>query len=578
MKRQGIVRSSFAALSRMFHFLRPWSFPYFIGMTVWASQDFVGNLVFSIFNKLLISAVEENGGMSEALYAVGTFLLIQLGFILLFSAGCYLMFHAKGKWQMAIEGTLLARMMRAEAAVHTGGDASLFSSDVDNAMNAATFQTGHLLMAILPLIGGSVMMILLDVRLWLICIAGGLAFMGADLFFAKPVREIGERVQAETASANRMLTDVIAGGLTVRLFGLADRKTGEYANLLERIRLQGMRKTRINCAQSGLNTWRNWIIQAGVLGVGCVYVAKGEYKLSDLMMIEPMIGQLLYKLTLIVDAFVWMQPGVASARRIADALDRPQEDIRSMGQRIGPEGDAALEVKDVSFTYPGRNVHVLDRVNLTVKRGEVVALVGQSGSGKTTLFRLLLGMLSPDSGTVSQWDVDCRSASLASWRSCMAYVAQDTALFDGTLRDNIAFGRSGATDEEIRTAARRANAEDFISEFPLGMDTPAGLLGGRISGGQRQRIAIARAFLRDAPILLLDEATSSLDTESEGEVQKAISSLMKGRSVLVCAHRLSTIVNADRIVVLENGRVVEEGRHDELLAAQGAYYRLWNAK
>lgn len=528
--------------------------------------------------QLLISAVEKNGSMSEAFYAVGMFLLIELGYILLFSAGCYLMFYAKGKWLMAMERTLLARLMRSVTVTHTGDDASLFSSDVDNAMNAATFQTGHLLMAIFPLIGGSIMVILLDFRLWLICVGGGSFFMGIDLFFARPVRDIGERVQADTASANRMLTDIIVGGLTVRLFGLADRRTVEYSNILDRIRFQGMRKTRINCAQSGLDTWRNWIIQVGVLGIGCFYVAKGEYQLSDLMMIQPMIGQLLYKLTLIVNAFVWMQPGVASARRIAHGLDRDQEGTRPNGQTIVPEGDVALDVRNVSFTYAGRDVRVLDQVNLSIGRGEVVALVGQSGSGKTTLFRLLLGMLSPDSGSISQWGVDCRNASLASWRSQMAYVAQDTPLFDGTLRDNIAFGRPGTTDEEIRAAARQANAEEFIAGFSLGIDTPAGLLGGRVSGGQRQRIAIARAFLRDAPILLLDEATSSLDAESESEVQKAIGGLMKGRSVLVCAHRLSTIVNSDRIVVLENGTVVEEGRHDELLAMQGAYYRLWHAE
>ena len=516
--------------------------------------------------------------MADALGAVGSFLLMQLIYFVIFCAGCYIAFHAMGKWQMALEGTLLARLLRSVEAAYTGDDISLFTNDADNAMNAAGFQVGHLLMALFPLIGGSIMIIAVDIRLWLFCIVGGLFFMCADIFFAKPVKDIGEQVQADTANANGKLTDIVTGAQTVKLFGLSDQKIKEYAKPLERIRTQGMRRIRIICVQTGLNNWRHFIIEAGILGVGCLFVARGEYQLSDLMMLQPMLGQMLYKLTLIVYAFVWMQPGIASAMRIEHALDRPQEDMRLEGRLIAPAGDVALELKDVVFHYPDREERALDGINIKVGRGEVVALVGASGSGKTTIFRLLMGMLAPDSGTVRQWGIDCQAASLASWRSNMAYVAQEATLFDATLGENIAFGRLGAAADSIRTAAQNADAGEFIAALPGGMDTPAGLLGGRISGGQRQRVAIARAFLRDAPVLLLDEATSSLDAESEVEVQKTIDNLLDGRSVLVCAHRLSTIVNADKIIVLDKGRIVETGRHDELLAARGAYYELWKKR
>lgn len=268
-----------------------------------------------------------------------------------------------------------------------------------------------------------------------------------------------------------------------------------------------------------------------------------------------------------------VQPGLAAAERVFEVLDTPIE--------IADERDAEpvsgfrdrIRFESVGFEYsPGEPV--LREVNFEMRTGEVVALVGPSGAGKSTLADLLPRFHDPTSGRVTLDGRDIRSLRLADLRDLMGIVTQETILFHDTIAANIAYGRDGATVEEIEAAARAAHAHDFVSEFPDGYGTVVGERGVRLSGGQRQRLAIARALLRNPPILILDEATSALDTESEHLVQKAIEGLMHDRTVLVIAHRLSTIRRADKILVLEGGRVVEWGTHGELLAINGVYHRL----
>jgi ABC-type multidrug transport system fused ATPase/permease subunit len=233
-----------------------------------------------------------------------------------------------------------------------------------------------------------------------------------------------------------------------------------------------------------------------------------------------------------------------------------------------------IEFDGVTFAYGDRETTVVDKVSFAVEPGQVCAVVGPSGSGKTTLARLLLRFYDPDEGVVRLDRVDVRDLEVAALRAVMAVVSQDPILFSGSVRDNIRYGRLDATDEEVEEAARLANAETFIREFPDGYDTKVGERGVQLSGGQRQRVSIARAILRDPRVLILDEATSALDAVSEGLVQEALERLQEGRTTLVIAHRLSTVRDADRILVLDEGRVVEEGTHAELIDAAGAYAKL----
>jgi subfamily B ATP-binding cassette protein MsbA len=268
-----------------------------------------------------------------------------------------------------------------------------------------------------------------------------------------------------------------------------------------------------------------------------------------------------------------VQPGLIGAERVFEFLDAPAEIRNRQGAGPFPGLNHEIRFQGVSFAYR-EGAPVLEGIDLAVPRGSVVALVGPSGAGKTTMVDLLGRFYEVSTGSITVDGVDLRDIRIQELRAALGIVSQDTVLFHDTVRANIAYGRPSASEEEVEAAARAANAHGFISALPRGYDTLVGERGTELSGGQRQRIAIARALLRNPPILIFDEATSALDTESERLVQDAIQHLLEGRTVFVIAHRLSTIQQADQIVVLEGGRIVEMGRHSDLLELGGTYRRL----
>lgn len=582
-----LSRDSYRKARRIFTYLRPYRIEYAIGWIFLVLSTSIGFVFPILLGQLLGLGSGTTTSMADAVKAinlnnistVALVLFILFGAQALFSYFRVVLFtNVTEKALRDLRGDVFKRLLYLPMDFYNkstvGELTSRLSSDITQLQETLRTTVAEFFRQVVMVIGGVLYLAFVSWKLALIMLATVPVIMIVAVLFGKFIKRLSREAQDQTALSNSIAEESMMGIGNIKAFTNEQYAFSRFKNAIEEIR-------RLNI-KSGL--WRGVFISFMVF---CMFGAIVFIVWQGLLMTtgpNPELAQgdlfsfLMVTLLMAVsigslpDFYSGIQKSVGATEKLVDLLHEDTEEQLFTGKQTSPIS-GNIRFSGVSFHYPQRpDVTVLKDVSFEIAANQTLALVGTSGGGKSTIASLILHYYPVTSGTISFDDVATENIDLKHLRDHIAVVPQDVLLFAGTIRENIAFGKPGSSDEEIISAATQANALDFITSFPDGFDTQVGDRGIQLSGGQKQRIAIARAILKNPTILILDEATSALDSESERVVQDALDKLMKGRTSIVIAHRLSTIRNADKILVIQQGEIFEQGNHQELIARSGGAY------
>ena len=562
-------------LLRIHGFVKPYIIRYITGLFAYTSQQFAFPLVNGVVMSAVVAAILQDNisGVYDALilYAV-----LMLGVFVLIGVGTYF-------WIMTVEYAkrdLSRSVFRAfiknntERLTHSGEGFAALNTDTQTAISTFNAITPFI-QDILAIVIASATVFVVDLRMGLVTFGTGLVFFFLQSRFAKPLARIGEEELSENAEAVKDMTNIFSGALTIRIFNRQDRAFNVFDIHANKLRFLGFKQAFISIFQSLFSSVSELSSTLIIFAFGGWLVANrvGDLEFHHLMLLLPLVGAINASISRIGASWAMIQPPLVAVKRVFDVLDSVKE-IKSDKKAEKWDGKYELNINGLEFFYSDTDEPTLKDISLNIKENEMVAIVGPSGSGKSTLLRAIVGLYERNNLPMIIGNMPFND--LYSWRTCFAYVDQSAKLFDMTICENIALGKDGNINEtEIIEAAKRAFAHDFIMESG-GYDTDAGEKGGSLSGGQRQRLAIARALYRKAPILVFDEATSSLDPESERNVMDTILDLRRDHTILITTHNLANIESADKIIVLDSGKIVETGTHTSLMEKKEVYYSLIN--
>lgn len=577
MKEKAKTGSGLRQLARLYRFLRPYVGKFVLGVMCLL----VSTGASLMFPKLLGDMVDlgNKGRLLEDISRTGLILLAVLLSQALFSyfrtrLFVYVTEKTLASIRQHIYNHLIKLPMSFFSSRRVGELNSRISSDISLLQDTLTYTLADFISQILVIIGGITLMTISSYRLTLFTLAIVPAISLLAFYSGRAIRRYSKKAQAYVAESNTIVEETLQGIQNVKAFTNEAFESNRYREKTEQVAKAGIKGGKYQAAISFI-VLGFFISIAAVIWRGASMIATGQMEAGQLFSFVIYSGFIGGNIAGMAGVYTRLQKTIGASENLLMLLDEPTEEI---AEEYIPDPSHVLNGRitfdRVEFRYPSREeVVVLRDVSFEIDAGQQIALVGPSGAGKSTIASLLLKFYSPVSGRILFDGRDSNSFTVTALRAQMAVVMQDVFLFGGTIRENISYGKAGATEQEITDAAIQANAWDFIRTFPDKLDTIVGERGVQLSGGQRQRIAIARAVLKNPKILILDEATSSLDSESERLVQEALEKLLQGRTSLVIAHRLSTVRNADRIIVINEGKIVEQGTHSELISNGNGLYR-----
>jgi ABC-type multidrug transport system fused ATPase/permease subunit len=576
-----ITREGFNKVLKLFGYVKPYRVEYATGMFFLLGAS-MANLAFP---KLLGDLVDagNNGNLANEINQLMLLLLSILVIQAVFSYFRSVLFANVTEKTMAdirrFTYNHLIKLPLGFFDKHRVGELnSRISSDISMLHETFTTTLADLIRQMVVIIGGIGLLVYTSPQLTLFMLMILPVVILSIWFFGKFIRKLSREAQKKTAESNTIVEETLQGIRSVKSYTNEFFEMQRYSNKINEVAKAGMKAGIYGGLFSSTLIIGLFGALVAVVWRGALLLVNGEIETGELFSFVIYSGYIGGTIGGVAAVFTRIQKFIGATDDLFEIFESKEEKIQEPEKGVEKiDFTGKVTFKNLSFAYPSRpETEVLKNINLIIEPGKLIALVGKSGAGKSTFATLLLHLYEPVSGQILFDDLSITEINLTALRKQIALVPQDIFLFGGTIRENIAYGKPGAGEEEIIEAAKNANALEFIERFPEKMDTVVGERGTQLSGGQRQRIAIARAILKNPKILILDEATSSLDSESEQLVQGALDKLMKNRTSIVIAHRLSTIRNADKIVVLENGRIVETGTHDELMRLKSGAYRVLN--
>ncbi|MCZ4409343.1 ABC transporter transmembrane domain-containing protein [Cryomorphaceae bacterium 1068] len=573
---------SFKEASRVFRYLKPYSGIFSLGfvflilssLTAMLFPYFIGQLIGNDGTEGAVGQMLNFDGLEDIILALAVVFTSQA----IFSFFRILLFTRVTEYTLAdIRRDAFSKLIMSPLEFFNrnkiGELTSRIATDISKLQTTFTTTIAEFVRQVITIVVGIAALVWLSPKLSLIMLSVIPAVALIAVFFGRFIRKLSKQTQDASAQSNSILEEALQGIQNVKAFTNEAFEMRRYGVRVDEIRALAMKGA----------IWRGLFVSFIILclfGSIVFVIWQGVLLTQEGNMLQSsFISFIMYTIFLgasigsLPDLYAGIQKAVGATENLMDIIDGDSENIQHKKTDLRSKTKGDIEFKDVNFSYASReNLPVLKGINFEVKTGELLGIVGPSGAGKSTITSLLLRFYEPTSGGIL---LDGKAASdydLSTYRSLFGIVPQEVILFNGTIKENIGYGNPEASEEEIITAAEKANAMEFISNFPEGMETLVGERGVQLSGGQRQRIAIARAVLRDPCVLILDEATSSLDSKSEKLVQDALEELMKGRTAIVIAHRLSTIRNASKIIVVEDGEIVESGSHADLMANNDGLY------